>query len=387
MKRANNEGTIYKRADGRYEYSLMISGKRHRGYAKTRKEAAKKLAELLVAYGRNLLPDPDRITLKEFCERWLTSVEHRVKPTTHYGYKVALEKHAIPILGDIAVQRLQPLHLTHLYADLLKKRIHPNDPKRLKTLSPTTVRLVHRTLHAALEDAVRWGLLPWNPADRVKPPQAPRYTGEVWTPEEVWRFLAEAQHSRLYALFFLALMTGMRRGELLGLKWADIDWQEGAIWVRQNLTKAGSKRVVQSPKTYRSSRPVDVSSDVLEVLQQHREQQEKDRLGIGDAWTDEGWVFTTSVGTPIEPSNLRREFLAIIKRAKVKEIRFHDLRDTHVSLLALAGVDPKVVSERVGHASVAFTQQTYQHLFRAQRKKAALAVGELLGPREDRPTA
>jgi integrase len=155
-------------------------------------------------------------------------------------------------------------------------------------------------------------------------------------------------------------MSGMRRGELLGLKWADIDWQDDAIWVRQNLTKAGSKRIVQSPKTYRSSRPVDVSSDVLGVLRQHQERQEKDCLEMGDAWTGEGWVFTTSVGTPIEPSNLRREFLAIVKRAKVKKIRFHDLRDTHVSLLALAGVDPKVVSERVGHASVAFTQQTYQ---------------------------
>jgi integrase len=260
-------------------------------------------------------------------------------------------------------------------------------PESLETLSPTTIRLMHQTLHAALEDAVHWSLLPWNPADRVKAPQAGRYTGEVWTLQEAWAFLAEAQRSRWYALFFLALMSGMRRGELLGLRWADIDWQEGAIWVRQNLTKAGSKRVVQSPKTHRSSRPVDVSDDVLSVLREHREKQGKDRLKMGDAWPNEDWVFATRWGTPIEPSNLRREFRAIIERAKVKEIRFHDIRDTHVSLLALAGVDPKVVSERVGHASVAFTQQTYQHLFKAQRKKAALAVGQLLGPKAERPTA
>lgn len=384
MKRANNEGTIYRRSDGRYEYSLTVNGKRHRGYARTRKEAAKKLAELLAAYGRNLLPDPDRINLKEFCERWLAAVEHRVKPTTHYGYRVSLEKHVTPVLGDVAVQRLQPLHLTHLYAELLKKRIHPERPE---TLSPTTVRLVHRALHAALEDAVRWGLLPWNPADRVKPPKASRYVGEVWTPQEAWAFLAEAQHSRWYALFFLALMTGMRRGELLGLKWSDVDWQEGVIWIRQNLTKAGSRRVIQSPKTHRSSRPVDVGPDVLEVLRQHREKQEKERLEMGEDWANEDWVFTTSLGTPIEPSNLRREFRAIITRAGLRKIRFHDLRDTHVSLLALAGVDPRVISERVGHSNVAFTQQTYQHLFASQRKKAALAVSQLLGPREDMPTA
>ncbi|WP_084542211.1 tyrosine-type recombinase/integrase [Calidithermus chliarophilus] len=386
-KRSNNEGSIYKRSDGRYEYSLTVNGKRHRGYAKTRKEAAKKLAELLSAYGRNLLPDPDRISVSEFIERWLAAVEHRVKPTTHLQYSISLRRHVTPVLGDVAVQRLQPLHLTHLYAELLKKRIRPNDPERLETLSPTTVRLVHRALHAALNDAVQWGLLPWNPAERVKPPKAPRYVGEVWTPQEAWAFLAEAQHSRWYALFFLALMSGMRRGELLGLKWSDVDWRGACIWVRRNYTVAGGEKVIHTPKTHRSSRPVDVGPDVLEVLRQHREKQEKERLEMGEDWANGDWVFTTSLGTPIEPGNLHREFVRVIQRAGVKRIRFHDLRDTHVSLLALAGMDAKVISERVGHANVSFTQQTYQHVFASQRKKAALAVSELLGPKEGRPTA
>jgi len=381
-KRANNEGSIYKRSDGRFEYSLMVNGKRHRGYAKTRKEAAAKLAELLSALGRNLLPDPDRITFADFCRRWLASAEHRVKPTTLRGYRTSLENHALPTLGDLLLQRLQPLHLTHLYAQLLKKPVDPN-----KTLSPTTVRLVHRTLHAALEDAVRWGLIPWNPAKRVKPPQASRYTGQVWTPEEAWQFLAAAQASRWYALFLLALMTGMRRGELLGLKWPDVDWQNARIWVRRNYTVAGGQKVLGTPKTHRSSRPVYVAPDVLEALRFHHQRQEQERLEAGDAWADEDWVFTTSVGTPIEPGNLHREFVRIIQAAGVKRIRFHDLRDTHVSLLALAGLDPKIISERIGHANVAFTQQTYQHLFDSQRRKAALAVSELLGPRDDLPSA
>lgn len=373
-KRANHEGSIYKRKDGRYEYSLMINGKRYRGYARTRQQAAKKLADLLAAYGRNLLPDPDRITVGEFVERWLAAIEHRVKPTTYSQYAVSLRRHVVPVLGELAVQRLQPLHLTHLYADLLKKPINDS-----KTLSPTTVRLVHRSLHAALNDAVQWGLLPWNPADRVKPPRAQRYVGEVWTPQEAQAFLQEAQHSRWYALFFLALMTGMRRGELLGLKWSDVDWSAGCIWVRRNYTVVGGKKVIHTPKTHRSSRPIDVGPDVLEVLRQHRQHQEQQRLEVGDAWADENWVFTTSIGTPIEPGNLYREFRRIIEKAGVKKIRFHDLRDTHVSLLALAGVDAKVISERVGHANVSFTQQTYQHIFASQRKKAALAVSDLLG--------
>lgn len=385
-KRANNEGSIYRRKDGRYEYCLVINGKRHRGYARTRQEAAKKLAELLAAYGKNLLPDPDRISLAEYLTRWLAAIEHRVKPTTLAGYKVALERHVVPVLGQVPVQKLQPLHLTHLYATLLKKPVDPDRPEK-GALSPTTVRLVHRTLHAALEDAVRWNLLPWNPADRVKPPQAERYIGRVWTPEEVWSFLAAAQDSRWYALFFLAVFTGMRRGELLGLKWEDVDWQEARIWVRRNLTVAGSKKVVLDPKTHRSSRPIEVAPEVLEVLRAHRERQEAERAEAGEFWADLGFVFTTSLGTPIEPANLHREFRRIIAKAGVPPIRFHDLRDTHVSLLALAGVAPKVISERVGHASVAFTMQTYQHLFETQRREAALAVGRLLGPQEGRPQA
>ncbi len=166
-----------------------------------------------------------------------------------------------------------------------------------------------------------------------------------------------------------------------------MDWQNSRIWVRRNYTVAGGQKVLGTPKTHRSSRPVYVAPDVLEVLRLHHQRQEQERLEASDAWADEDWVFTTSVGTPIEPGNLHREFVRIIQAAGVKRIRFHDLRDTHVSLLALAGLDPKIISERTGHANVAFTQQIYQHLFDSQRRKAALAVSELLGLRDDLPSA
>ncbi|MDQ7849316.1 MAG: site-specific integrase [Armatimonadota bacterium] len=264
-------------------------------------------------------------------------------------------------------------------------------------LAPTSVQTHYRLLHEALGHAVRWGLLTRNPAATADPPKRRRFEPHVWDEEQVRLFLAEAKRaSRYYPLYLTAVMTGMRAGELAGLRWQDVDLTYGVASVRQTLyrlngsTAAGRapQTVFKTPKTAVSRRAVALPEAVVDALRTLRADQDENRRLLGPDYHDYGLVFCQPNGKPLHLHNVvRRDFRRTINRAGVPRIRFHDLRHLHASYLARAGVPPKVAQERLGHATPGFTMQVYTHVLAGQQEAAARAVEAHLLGRSDRAFA
>ncbi|MDI3269345.1 MAG: site-specific integrase, partial [Bacillota bacterium] len=295
--------------------------------------------------------DPSRETLAQFLHRWMETVQkHQVRACTYEEYAKMIR--IAPTLGPIRLDKLQLAHLQALCATKLQQG-----------LSANTVRIIHAILRKALAQGVKWGLLARNPAEAVDRPRIQRRDMPTLSVEEVQAFLAAAKEDRLYALYVLAITTGMRQGELLGLRWEDVDLKAGRLYVRRQLVWLRyAEPALSEPKTAKGRRTVELPGLAVEALRQHRKQQAKERLLAGPAWQDWGLVFTTRLGTPIHPSNLRtRSFQPLLKKAGLPLIRFHDLRHTHASLLLAAGVHPKLVQERLGHATVGITLDVYSH--------------------------
>ena len=370
-RRGHGGGTITKRKDGRWQVAVTVGyderGRQVRKYAytRTKAEAERKLAELQVKYGSGDVADPGRLTVGDLLERWLDYKRVRVRQTTLYGYQNVVRKHIMPRIGHVRLAKLSAFHLESLYKAMIEAG-----------LSPRMAELTHVVMYNALAQAVRWGMLSRNVAELADPPRGERAEVRFWTPEEVVRFLDAAKEHRLFALFYLAIVTGMRRGELLGLKWEDIDAEKGALRVRRNVTISGSRLVVNEPKTRRSKRVIYLADEALGVLADHQKRQERERFAAGKAWHDEGWIFASEVGTALWPNNLTRAFHALIDKADVPRIRFHDLRHTHVSLERRRGTPIEIVSERLGHATSAFTLTVYRHIYEEERR-AALTLNDI----------
>ncbi|MBT9260205.1 MAG: site-specific integrase [Clostridiales bacterium] len=247
-------------------------------------------------------------------------------------------------------------------------------------MSANTVRIIHAILHKALAQGVKWGLSARNPAEAVDRPRIQRREMPTLSAAEVHAFLAAAKEDRLYALYVLAITTGMRQGELLGLRWGDVDLKAGRLYVRRQLVWLRNvEPTLSEPKTAKGRRTVELPGLAVEALRQHRKQQAKERLLAGPAWRDQDLVFTTQLGTPIHPSNLRtRSFQPLLKKAGLPLIRFHDLRHTHASLLLAAGVHPKLVQERLGHATVGITLDVYSHTTPSLHRQVAGILEDLL---------
>ena len=252
-----------------------------------------------------------------------------------------------------------------------------------------------RVLKMALQQAVRWQMLPRNVADAVKPPKIERQELQVWNRQQVATFLDATEAHPLHAAFYLALLTGMRRGELVGLKWEDVDLDRARLTVRNNLVEVigapieGKTRLnkatassvhleVSTPKSKASRRTIVLSKGTVQKLREHQEQQRAWREHAAEAWTEQGFVFTTTTGALVWPSALAKAFTTLLKEAEVPAIRFHDMRHTAASLMISMGIPPKTVSERLGHSDVAFTLRTYTHLYDAQREEAAFDIADLI---------
>lgn len=341
--------------------------KRKYAYARSKTEAERKLLELLVKYGAGQAADPGRVTLSEHLERWLAYKEARVKATTLAGYANLVKNHIAPEIGQVRLAKLNAYHIEQLYQAMLARG-----------LSARMVNLAHVVLNNALGLAVRWGTLDRNPAAAVDPPRPAPTEPAYWTPEQAVAFLEAARGHRLFALFYLALVTGMRRGELLGLQWPDVDLERGVLHIRRNLTVAGSEIVISEPKTARARRALFLSAEAVAVLRDHQSRQEAERRQAASLWRSDcpPWVFASGVGTFTHPGNLRRTFVALLKRAGVPAIRIHDLRHTYVSLERARGTQIEVISSRVGHSRVSFTLQAYRHLYEPEERDV-LTLGEL----------
>ena len=353
----------------RYTVQTPTGSKRKTLYGKTRREVDEKLTKAKADRDGGLVFDADNLKLGEYLERWLAdSVRDTVRPTTFERYEQIVRLHIRPVLGKVKLKNLTSAHVRGLYREKLDAG-----------LSPRSVQYVHVTLHKALRQAIADGLIPRNATEAVKPPQVSREEMRPLTAEQVKVLFEAARGDRLEALYVLAVTTGLRQGELLGLKWDDIDLEVGTLQVRRTLTTAKGGPVLSAPKTKGSRRTVRLSHTALEALRSHLERQLEEIDRVGDLWRENGLIFASESGSPHSRQHVTaHRFKPLLRRAGLPEIRFHDLRHTCATLLLSKNVNPKVVSEMLGHASIAITLDTYSHVLPTMQESAAKSMEDAL---------
>lgn len=308
-----------------------------------------------------------RMPLQDYLNEWLELRVVALSPTTVAWYRFVINKHIVPGLGHIPIDELRPWHIQRLYADKLRPQASGSS-----SVSRSTVRCIHRILHAALSQAVRLQIVERNPCDAVDAPKSGRRPPRFWKPEEAARFLSAIRDDRLFALFHLALGTGLRRGELLGLRWRDVDLEHCSLTVRRVRVRAGRVTIDKEPKTSGSCRTIALPSQVCESLMRHAEAQLMEKELMGDAYQDHNLVFAGIDGKPLNPDYIGCQyFRRLISLANVPHINFHGLRHTHATLLAAEGVPLKTVSARLGHSSVKVTGDIYSHVLDRMDRQAA----------------
>jgi integrase len=368
-RRANKEGTIYCRKDGRWVAAVMLpDGRRKSYYGKTRDEVAQKLTRGLKTIQDGLPVPSDQLRVGRYLQEWLQSARHSIRPSTWQRYEQLLRVYAMPAIGTLTLSRLEPRHLHTLYADCLTRGA-----------APATVRQLHAVLRRALGQATQWGTVPRNVAALVSPPRLTRHEITPLTPEQARMLLAAVKGDRLEAFYTLAISTGMRLGELLGLRWRDVDLEAGMLQVRHTLVRGTGHPVLAKPKSPRSRRRLALTAATQDALRHHRRQQAAERLRLGPVWDDHDLVFPNAIGKPMDAGNLQqRSFVPLLRKAGLPRIRFHDLRHTAATLLLVQGVHVKVVSEMLGHSSIAITLDTYSHVLPDMQQDAAAAMDRLL---------
>jgi integrase len=343
---------------------------------RTKKEAEKALAEWLTEIERGTAIDGGKMTFGEYLAHWLdTYALHNVRLSTYTAYRGYATNHIIPALGSIMLRKLTPSHLQEFYqAKLAGGRLD----RKPGNLSPRTVKYFHSIIREALQHAFEQNLVARNVADATKPPKGNRLPVKVWNEEEARTFLKAAQDAPYAPLWLVLLATGMRRGEALGLRWRDVDLKKGTLSIRQTLVEVNGYVSFGQPKTKSGRRTIELDSTCIAALTAHRDAQTFRRKAVGDAWRDHDLVFTTADGNWISPRNVGREFYAIVKRTTLPRLSVHGLRHTCATLMLLHNVNPKIVSERLGHANVGITLDTYSHVLPTMQRQAATAIGEAL---------
>jgi integrase len=348
----------------------------HSGFA-NRRDAERARADFVSQLGKGQYVEPSRQSVRDYLlETWLPAKEVTLKPTSLTAYRVHVNQHIVPYLGALPIQSVTGASLNSLYASLLSA----DRPSGKGALAPGSVRKVHAVIHKALQDAVRWKLLLSNPADDADPPtvRGTRREMSFWSPAEAERFLRANEGDRLYALWRLLLATGVRRGEAVALTWSNLDERAAVVTVTRAFVAAGYEVRVSSPK---SGKPRGLALDpsTLRVLREHRKRQSIERLAAGRTWQDADLIFCDGSGGALHPDRVSKLFQAAVRRAGVARIRLHDLRHTHGAHLAMRGVHPKLVQERLGHHSISMTLDQYGHLFPTMQSQAADAIKDLLG--------
>lgn len=341
----------------------------------TKKEAEKKLAELLHQLDTGSFTKPSKTTLGEFLNRWLKDyVTPNLAPKMAEWYTYIVKTHIIPALGNTLLMQLKPEHLQRYYADKLAGGRSDGSG----ALSPQTVRHCHVTIHYALETAMKWGIIVRNPADAVTPPPIQPKQMQTWNDEELRRFLEAIKKSPYYALFHLLLASGMRRSEALALRWRDVDLTMCQVYVTRSLQHLEDGTFVfKQPKTAKGRRSVALPPATVLVLRDHYEKQSETVARMKATLKDDDLVFCHADGTPLQPGSITHTWGKLVKRAGVKYIRLHDARHTHASLMLKQGIHPKIVQERLGHASIQITLDTYSHVAPGLQEAAAARFNEV----------
>ena len=345
------------------------------GFA-TRKECQAAMAKVLVAVQERTYVAPTKVTVREFFQKeWLPAIRATIRPTTYRSYVQHVDCHIVPHIGNLKLEKLSGATINALYAKLAQS----GKAKGKGGLSPLSIRHVHAVLHRALKDALRWERLSRNPIEAADPPRVNGSGHEMktWSAEQLAAFLAATKDDRLHALWHLLALTGLRRGEALALTWDDVDLEQASISIRRALIPNGREVVVCEPKTARGRRVVALDPATVEVLKGQAARQLVDQA-TAKSWTDTGLIFTREDGEALHPEVVSRFFRQAVKRAALPTIRLHDLRHTHATLALRAGIHPKVVSERLGHATVSITLDTYSHAIPAMQEEAATRIAQLV---------
>jgi integrase len=379
-------GHIYKTAKG---WRAMVdigpdpaTGKRRQrriGPYKSRREAEIAAARAIADVQSGLVVDPRGVTLSQYLrDEWLPARDIRgLKPTTLANYRWVSEAYLIPRLGHVRIRKLTPPDVVAFF-DAFSKEPGRGGKRR----STRTIALTHRVLSMALAHAVRSGVLARNPAEGARDDlprgQSPPESG-VWTPEQLGQFLEATAEDRLHALWVLASTTGMRRGELCGLRWDDIDLNVGIVTVRHALVMVHSVPTETTPKTAAGQRLVGLDPETINVLRDHQRRQYAERRKCPPGFSEHsGHVFTDEIGRPLIPEYVTKCFTRAVHRGGLPPIRLHDVRHSHATAMLLAGVDVKVVADRLGHSNTTITQNIYQHRVESLDRAAAERVAGLI---------
>ncbi len=381
-KRGNGEGSVYQRKeDKRWVGSVTLeTGKRKVFYGKTREEVQKKVNKALYEQQQGKLVATQKQTVAEYLEYWLKVHKSNIRPRTHERYEEIVRLHLVPTIGKVKLDKLSPRHLDMLYTNKLESG-----------LSSTTVAAIHNFLHTALDGAVRREMLSRNVCDLVSPPRKVHEEMKPLSPEQIHSLLNVAKGHPNEALFILALATGMRRGELLGLKWQDIDFEKGVLRVRRTLSRVPTKMVEElgasyieaETKTKRSRRSIVLADFAIEALKQHRERQLVAKQRAGDSWQEHDYVFCSSVGRYLSPGhNALVQLKKLLEKAGLPDIRFHDLRHSSATMLLMMGVHPKIVQEILGHSDISMTLNIYSHVLPTIQESAIDKLNQAFAKQE-----
>lgn len=363
-RRANGEGTITRRKDGLWQAAISVphpdgTVRRRYLYNRDRDRLRERLNELAYKVDKGV-PVPDgSITAGEYLDQWLTEVAAKqVRASTYTGYETNVRLHIKPLIGSKKLAKLTARDVRQMIEALRSKPLS----RGTGTMSDRAVQYVHATLRAALEQACREELIPRNVAKLVQASVRDAQRHEPYSPEESKRLLVQAQRHRLHALWVLLVMLGMRRGEALAVRWADVDLDAGTVAVLGSLQRVGHQLQRVPTKTRGSLRTIPLPAPCVEALRSHRARQHSDRLAAGTRWVETDLVFTTKHGTPIEPRTVNRMFRALTDAANLRPARVHDLRHGCVSLLLSLGAPPRTVMQIVGHTVMEMTMERYGHV-------------------------
>jgi len=383
-RRGHGEGSITKRKDGKWQGSVLVGydpetgkPKRKYFYSDTRKEVQQKIAETALHVHARTFREPSKLTVAEWFTTWLNDyMRLSLRATTWESYQYQVNGHIIPALGHLKIVQLQTAHIQRLYNDKLQGgRLDGKEGG----LTPKSVRYIHTVIHSCLVQAKKEGLLTVSPADAVRLPKREQKDIHYLDKDGIRHFLELAKGSKHFAAFYLTLNTGLRRGELLGLRWQSVDFATGQITVTQGLVRVTGKGLVfQEPKTKLSNRVISLCPAAMAVLREHKKKQATNQLLVGCGYNRGlDLVFANEIGEPIDPRAFTKVFERLIKKAGL-DVTFHGLRHTFATLSLENGVDIKTIQETLGHHSAAFTMDVYSSVTGKMKREAADKVGNLL---------
>jgi integrase len=371
-KRGNNEGSIFRKKNGSWRAQVSLDGQRLSYTAKTKKECQEWIKKTIGQIDDGMTFANTQITLEEYLSGWITSKKSSIRQTTWIHYKMIIDKYIVPQIGHFKIHGLRPHHIQVFYDRMLGENV-----------GAYTVLKIHTVLHGALDRAVRLGSIGNNPVRLAMPPKEPRREMQIFDENQVSQMLVVAFGNYLEPILHLAVSSGMRQMELLGLKWTDLDWVKQSIKVERQLARPVGENInFTQPKTRYGRRTVILGSGTIDTLRKRYEYQNEARQKASEKWKEHNLIFTTRYGTPHHPRNILRDFKILLEKAGLPIIRFHDLRHTAASLMLNYGIPVIVVSRILGHAKPSITLDVYGHLIPSIQIEAAQKIDELITPVE-----